>query len=268
MAEGKYNAAKAKADDDINIRYADAAAAVAKAEYDINKKANDKVPGSVPQVRMNELLLKCQETELAIEKAKLDQKVAGRGRRPPRPKSTPAKVMVQRHKVLSPLAGVVVDIRTPQGRMRCSPRSSRADPRHQARHACGSKATCRRRQVRRAEFDGRPVTVDVDYPRPESALPGKVVFVEPHDRTRRQVPGPRRGRERQTARRRTGCSIRAMQNVDHVDPVEVIVRGHSSRQSALQFRTRACRSGGGPTSSRAATITWAAATGSSRTRWG
>ena len=55
MAEAKYKAAKAKADDDINIRYAIAAADVAKAEYDSQRKANDDVPGSVPQVKMNEL---------------------------------------------------------------------------------------------------------------------------------------------------------------------------------------------------------------------
>ena len=36
-AEARYNVAKAKAEDDINVRYAIAAAEVAKAEYEVNK---------------------------------------------------------------------------------------------------------------------------------------------------------------------------------------------------------------------------------------
>ena len=46
-AEARYNVAKAKAEDDINVRYAIAAAEVAKAEYEVNKMANDHVSGSV-----------------------------------------------------------------------------------------------------------------------------------------------------------------------------------------------------------------------------
>ena len=57
--------------------YAIAAVAVAKAEYEVNKKASENVPGSVSQIQLNELLLKCKEFELAIEKARLDQRIDG-----------------------------------------------------------------------------------------------------------------------------------------------------------------------------------------------
>jgi beta-lactamase regulating signal transducer with metallopeptidase domain len=76
-AEARYNVAKARAEDDINVRYAVAAAEVAKADYEISKKAHDAAPTSVSQERLNELLLKCTEAELAIEKTKLDQRIAG-----------------------------------------------------------------------------------------------------------------------------------------------------------------------------------------------
>ena len=115
VAEAKYKAAQLKADDDINIRYAIAAAAVAKAEYDVNKKANDDVPGAVPHVRMNELFLKCKETQLGIEKAQLDQKVAKEEATAALAEIEAAKVIVKRHRVLSPFAGVVVDIRAHKG---------------------------------------------------------------------------------------------------------------------------------------------------------
>jgi hypothetical protein len=77
VAEAKYNAAKVKAEDDINVRYTIAAAEVAKAEYDVNRKANDVVTGSVPRERIDGLLLECKEADLAIEKAKRDQRIAG-----------------------------------------------------------------------------------------------------------------------------------------------------------------------------------------------
>ena len=49
------------------------AAKVSKADYEYNKEANEQVPGSVPQAKLNELLLKCNEAELAVEKAKSRQ---------------------------------------------------------------------------------------------------------------------------------------------------------------------------------------------------
>ena len=76
VAKAKYEAARAEAEDDINVRYIIASAAVAKAEYEVIKKASDKAPGSVPPERLDELLLKCKEYDLAVEKARLDQRIA------------------------------------------------------------------------------------------------------------------------------------------------------------------------------------------------
>ena len=177
VAEAKYDAAKAKAKDDINIRYAVAAAAVAKAEYEVNKKANADVPGSVPQVRLNELFLKCKETELAIEKARLDRSIAAEEAKVAKAEVEAAKVMVDRHKVLSPIAGVVVDIRAHKGEA-VQP-SPGGDPRRQTRQPVG-----RRQRARRQVCAGRTrkahVTVDVVITRGEKkSLPGKIIFVKP-----------------------------------------------------------------------------------------
>ena len=70
--------AKAKAEDDINVRYAIASAAVAKAEYEVNQKASEKHVGSVLTQRLSELMLKCKEYDLAVEKARLDLRIAER----------------------------------------------------------------------------------------------------------------------------------------------------------------------------------------------
>ena len=141
----------------------------------VNKKANDEVPGSVPTVRMNELFLKCKETKLAIEKATLDQKVAGEEAKVAKAEVEAAKVMVERHKVLSPIAGEVVDIRAHKGES-VQPIAG-GDPRREARQPVGRRRRAAAAKFARAELDGRNVTVDVDYPqRPEDRCPAKSSF--------------------------------------------------------------------------------------------
>jgi hypothetical protein len=69
IAEAKYIAARAKADNDINVRYAMAAAAVTKKEYDYNVDAEKQVPGAIPKAKLEELSLRCKEADLVLEKA-------------------------------------------------------------------------------------------------------------------------------------------------------------------------------------------------------
>ncbi len=178
VAEAKYKAALAKANDDINIRYAKAAAAVAKAEYEVNVKANAVVPGSVPQVRLSELYLKCKETELAIEKADLDRRVAIEEANVGKAEVEAAKVTVDRHKLLAPIAGVVMPLRAHKGE---AVQPSQAVLRVvnldtlwvESREVHATKYA-------RSEIDKQNVTVDFVITRDEKrSLPGKIVFVSP-----------------------------------------------------------------------------------------
>jgi serine/threonine protein kinase len=75
-AQAKFDAAKAKVEDESDIRKAVALADVAKREYDYNKKVNDENPGSVSKERLVILALKCEEMSLAVEKARLYQRLA------------------------------------------------------------------------------------------------------------------------------------------------------------------------------------------------
>lgn len=178
VAEAKYAAAKAKADDDINVRYADAAAKVAKAEYDLNVEADNTVPGSIPKVRLSELFLKCKETELAIEKARLDRKIAGEEAKVAAAEVEAAKVMVDLHKLVSPIAGEVVDIRAHNGEAvqpnQAVIRVAKFDSLWvEARRVPAAKFA-------RAELKGQNVTVDVAIKSGEKrSLSGKVIFVDP-----------------------------------------------------------------------------------------
>ena len=184
-----------------------AAAAVAKAEYEVNKKANDDVPGSVPQVQLNELFLKCKETELAIEKANLDRKVAGEEAKVAKAEVEAAKVMVDRHKVLSPMAGVVVDVRAHKGE---AVQPTQAVIRVVKLDSLWVEGNVPAAKFARSELDGRDVTVDVVITRGEKQIASRQGhFRESAHRYGRHLHGPRQGREPQRQPTAPGCSIRA-----------------------------------------------------------
>ncbi len=70
-----------KAVDDIDVRYAVAAAKVAKADFDVAVEANKKVAGTVPKAEMRRLKLEWQKSELAVEKAQKNQDaIAGKAK--------------------------------------------------------------------------------------------------------------------------------------------------------------------------------------------
>jgi multidrug efflux pump subunit AcrA (membrane-fusion protein) len=179
VAQAKYDAAKAKADDDINIRYAVAAAKVAKADYDINKAANALAPGAVSQVALSEKFLKCKETELAIEKATLDRKVAAQEALVAKAELEAAKLVVQRHKIFSPVSGKgkVNDIRAHNGEA--------VQPGQAIIHvvkldSLWVEGNVPAAKYARSELDGQPVTVDVTIPGGDKkSFSGKVIFVRP-----------------------------------------------------------------------------------------
>ncbi len=177
VAKSKQEAAEAKhRAADINVKYARAAKEVADQEYKVNKEANDKMAGSVPKVRMTELLLKCVETSLAIEKADSDKEVAEDEAKVAAAEVAAAEVMIQRHKVLSPLTGEVDTVRAHKGEAvqptQAVIRVIKLDSVWvEAREVPAGRFT-------RSELDGRDVMVDFMITRgAKQSLPGKITYV-------------------------------------------------------------------------------------------
>lgn len=110
VATAKHEAAKAKAEDDINIRYATASYQVALAEYKANLEAVKNAPGAVPRTELERLRLKTEETRLAIDKARLEQRVASEEAKQAQAEVDAAKENINRRRIRSPLDGVVVDL--------------------------------------------------------------------------------------------------------------------------------------------------------------
>ena len=178
VAEAKHAAAMAKFKAaDINVEYAIAAKAVADQEFRVNQKANTDVPGSVPQVRLSELSLKCEETKLAIEKAKSDKEIADEEAKVAAAEVEAAKLMVQRHKIVSPIAGEVVELRAHKGE---AVQPAQAVIRVVNLDRLWVEGNVPAGRFARSELAGRPVTIDVVITRGEKiSLPGEVIFVKP-----------------------------------------------------------------------------------------
>jgi multidrug efflux pump subunit AcrA (membrane-fusion protein) len=177
VATAKHKVAQEKAGDDINIRYAQAAWETAKAEYAFNEAANKRQPGSVPQVRMNELWLKCRETELSIDKAKLEWRGAAHEADAAKAEADAARENIHRRRIQSPLAGVVVVLQRHEGEW-VTPgdpvlRVIRVDRLWVEGYLSAS-------ELSRAEVEDRPVTVAVELARGRRvSLAGKIVFANP-----------------------------------------------------------------------------------------
>lgn len=71
-----YNIAKQKAENDVNKRFAEKSAAVAKAEWDKMKESNQRVPGSIPSVEVDRARLNYEKGILQGEQAEQEQLVA------------------------------------------------------------------------------------------------------------------------------------------------------------------------------------------------
>jgi macrolide-specific efflux system membrane fusion protein len=99
-----------KAQDDVDVRYADATRQVATSEYDINRDANRKVAGTKSPVEMQKLMLTVQQATLQIEKARHEQKVASLETEANTAKVDLADDEITRRELRAPFAGEVVDI--------------------------------------------------------------------------------------------------------------------------------------------------------------
>ena len=77
VAYFKFRAAKKKSETDVDVRFAEEAAKVAKVEYDLAEEANRKVPGTMTHSEILRRFLDWEKMKLSIEKAKEDRIVAG-----------------------------------------------------------------------------------------------------------------------------------------------------------------------------------------------
>lgn len=176
-AELERDAALAKAQDDIEIRYAEAAFAVAGAELERALSIDRKSPGGVTQQEIQKLQLAKHRDELQIERSKLERRVAKMNADVHQAAVKSATYAVARRQIVSPLAGVVVNILHEKGEWVAAGEPVLQVVRIDRLRVEGFlNAT----EVGPEEVIGRPVSVEVQLVGGRTAkFIGDVVFVSP-----------------------------------------------------------------------------------------
>lgn len=114
-AKAEHDQSVAKAESDVDVRYAVAAEKVAQVEFEKAAESDRKVPGSVTRVELNRLQLNEQKSELQIEQAQLERKVAQMAAVSKGVEVDAAENSIERRLIKSPLDGVVVQVFPHQG---------------------------------------------------------------------------------------------------------------------------------------------------------
>ncbi|HEY2413479.1 MAG TPA: HlyD family efflux transporter periplasmic adaptor subunit [Pirellulaceae bacterium] len=176
-AELERDAALAKAQDDIEVRYAEAAFAVASAELERALSIDRKSPGGVTQQEIQKLQLAKHRDELQIERSKLERRVAKMNADVHQAAVKSATYAVARRQIVSPLAGVVVNILHEKGEWVAAGEPVLQVVRIDRLRVEGFlNAT----EVGPEEITGRPVSVEVQLVGGRMArFIGDVVFVSP-----------------------------------------------------------------------------------------
>lgn len=177
VAIAEHEVAKQKAEDDVNVRYAEAARRVSEQEYLYKKQANDRVPGTVPIVELQKLMLAVEQATLQIEKSKHEQTIAKYEVDAYAAKVDVADDAINRRKIVSPIDGEVVEIFSRPGEWvelgSVVFRVLRMD-------RLRIEGFLNAAHFSPSEINERPVTVEVKLARGRvERFQGKVVFVKP-----------------------------------------------------------------------------------------
>lgn len=172
VAMYKLDVAKKEADNDINVRYSDAAAQVASAEVERAKETNRKHPNTVPLSDQQRLWLQYRQAVLGKEQAEHELGIAKVQINVQQAELKAAQEDVRRRQIIAPFEGVIVD------RYREVAEWVQAgEPilRLVRMDKLWVEGWVDARQVNQVEVEGQPVTVVVN----NVPFQGKVVFASP-----------------------------------------------------------------------------------------
>jgi multidrug efflux pump subunit AcrA (membrane-fusion protein) len=177
VAEYKLRVAETQANDDVDKRYAEKAAAVAEATYNKDLEANRQHSKTVTEVQLDEHRLEWEKFKLAIEKAKKDQAVAKDQVQVSAAELKATEENVHRRKIIAPLDAVVSELTRHVGEWvqqgETVMRLVRID-------LLRVEGRLNAKDYRPSEILGRPVSIEVEFAHGKTeTFPGEVVFVSP-----------------------------------------------------------------------------------------
>jgi macrolide-specific efflux system membrane fusion protein len=176
VAQFERAVAEEEARNDVHVRYSKAAAEVAHAEYQAAEEANRRLPNTYPHLEVRKLLLTWRRTQLEIEKAQMDLRIAGLKAKVAEAREEVAQENVRRRQIRSPLEGVVKEVKLHAGEW--------VKPGDPVVHVVQLdrlrvEGFVRVADVRTDEIADRPVSVTVQLAHGTETFEGKVVFVSP-----------------------------------------------------------------------------------------
>jgi macrolide-specific efflux system membrane fusion protein len=176
-AELERDAALAKAQDDIEVRYAEAALAVAAAELERALAIDRKSPGGVTQQEIQKLKLAKHRDELQIERSKLEMRVAKMNADVHQAGVRSAENAVSRRQIVSPLNGVIVTLFHEKGEWVAAGEPVLQVIRIDKLRVEGFLSAA---EIGPDEVIGRPASVEVQLAGGRTAqFTGKIVFISP-----------------------------------------------------------------------------------------
>ncbi|MDA7949876.1 MAG: HlyD family efflux transporter periplasmic adaptor subunit [Pirellulaceae bacterium] len=108
-------AAQVEANDDIEVRFAEAAFAVAKAELEQDEQINKRSPGAVPEADIRRLKLAREQAALQIDRSRLNLKVAKLTAEIKQDEVDASQLSIQRRKIVAPTQGLIWEIQKQKG---------------------------------------------------------------------------------------------------------------------------------------------------------
>jgi len=175
-AKIEIDIARLNAQNDVNSRFAKKSVEVARAELRRSAESNARYPKSVSESEMDRLRLLVEKSALEVEQADHEFQIAGFTCKIKENEHLAAQEKRERHKILAPISGVVVQVSKHRGEW-VKPGDTvvrilrldrlRAEGFLKAEHLAGG-------------LQDREVKLTVDLPgQPGAELPGRVVFVDP-----------------------------------------------------------------------------------------
>ena len=176
-AEAELKASLARSEDDIEVRYAEAACRVAQSEYSAAEDANRRVNNTVPLSEVRRLQLTQHRAYLQIDRSKMEREVARLNTEVSQAAVDSANASIERRSVVSPIDGLLLTILKKPGEwVQAGEPVARVARMDRLRVEGFLSAS----QYNPSEIAGQPVTVSFELARGRKvSLPGRVTFVSP-----------------------------------------------------------------------------------------
>lgn len=171
------DAAKEKATNDVNKKFAEASERVALYEYKVSEAANKKHRGTISLVEMTKFWFQHERAIYQIDQAEHEMVVSKIEALAAEARLHEAELVLERRQIVAPISGVVVELYHKDGDW--------VEPGEPVLHLVflerlRVKGTVDAKQYSPSELDNKPVSVDVELSRGrKETFEGKIVFVDP-----------------------------------------------------------------------------------------